>query len=91
MVQCRLCEPGTNTGWSAWVNEAAIFRPALPTSSRLSGEMLRHSFYIGTWPNTATLSIAATQRRDGGAKDGSSSEVCVQKESAGKAGMREKG
>lgn len=49
-----------NTGWSVWVNEAAIFRPSLPTSCRLSGEMPRRTFYIGTGPNTATLSVAAT-------------------------------
>ena len=49
-----------NTGWSVWVNGAAIFRPSLPTSCRLSGEMPRRTFYIGTGPNTATLSVAAT-------------------------------
>ena len=61
LVEWRLCEPGTNTGWSAWVTEAAIFRPALPGACRLSGEMLRHSFYIGTGPTTATLSVAVTK------------------------------
>ena len=30
----RLSEPGTNIGWSAWVIEEAIFRPALPGASR---------------------------------------------------------
>lgn len=58
LVKWRFCEPGTNTGWSAWVTEAAIFRPAFPGTCRLSGEMLEHSFYISTRPTTATLSVA---------------------------------
>lgn len=33
-IQWRLSEPGTNIGWSAWVIEEAIFRPALPGASR---------------------------------------------------------
>ncbi len=51
---------GTNIGWSAWVIEEAIFWPALPGASRLSGDMIRQMFYIGTGPTTATLSVATT-------------------------------
>lgn len=28
LVKWRFCEPGTVTGWSTWVTEAAIFRSA---------------------------------------------------------------
>ena len=61
LVQWRLSEPGTNIGWSAWVTEEAIFRPTLPCASRLSGDMIQQSFYIGTGPATATLSVATTK------------------------------
>lgn len=58
LVKWRFYEPRTNTGWSAWVTEAAIFRPAFPVTCRLLGEMLQHNFYIGTRLTTATLSVA---------------------------------
>ena len=61
VIQWRLSEPGTNIGWSAWVIEEATFRPALPGASRLSGDMIRQMFYIGTGPTTATLSVAITR------------------------------
>lgn len=60
MVQWRLSEPGTNIGWSAWVEEDHIFRPARPGAHRLSGTMIHQSFYIGSGPATA-LSVATTR------------------------------
>lgn len=60
LVQWRLSEPGTNIGWSAWVEEVAIFRPAHPGAHRLSGMMIYQSFYIGSGPATA-LSVATTR------------------------------
>lgn len=60
LVQWRLSEPGTNIGWSAWVEENAIFRPAGPGAHRLSGTMIHESFYIGSGPGTG-LSVATTK------------------------------
>lgn len=60
LVQCRLAEPATNIGWSAWVTEEAISRPSLPSLCRLSGNGIRENFYIGTGPASATLSVATT-------------------------------
>lgn len=61
LVQWRLSEPGTNIGWSAWVTEEVIFRHIFPGASRLSGHMIHQSFYIGTGPATASLSVATTR------------------------------
>ena len=60
IVQWRLSEPVTNIGWSGWVEEDAIFRPARPGAHRLSGTMIHQSFYIGSGPATA-LSVATTR------------------------------
>lgn len=61
MVQWRLAEPGTNIGWSAWVAEPTIFRQGFPGGCRLSGQRIRDTFYIGTGPTTATLSVSTTK------------------------------
>ena len=59
LVQWRLSEPGTNVGWSAWITEETIIRPAAPGAFRLTG-MIGQNFFIGSGPGTA-LSVATTR------------------------------
>ena len=61
LIQWRLSEPETKIGWPSWVTEEVICRPTFPGASRLSGDMIRQMFYIGTGPTTATLSVATTR------------------------------
>lgn len=59
LVQWRLSEPGTNVGWSAWITEETIIRPAAPGSFRLT-VMIHQNFFIGSGPGTA-LSVASSR------------------------------
>lgn len=56
LVQWRLSDPGINVGWSAWVTEETIIRPATPGSFQLTG-MIYQNFFIGSGPGTV-LSVA---------------------------------
>lgn len=53
--------PPTGVAWSAWMYEEAIVRPLTPGGCRLSGMSMGNSYYFGTGPTTADLSVASTK------------------------------
>lgn len=53
--------PGlTSVGRLGWQNPPSF--AGFPGGCRLSGDMIRHWFYVGTGPTTATLSVIFTIR-----------------------------